>query len=421
MLTNRIHVMPTSNARIHVLPTGVKDVVGFYGSFYSGIKVDPIGFLIQDLMVGMLDKGTKRRNKYEISGILESCGAQLRIYSDGLRIGFFGYALRDDLPEVFTVLREQLEEPLFDASELDKLRTQAIAARKRAETNTRHRAENALNHVIYPRQHPNFVLDNAAEIEALQNFGVDDLKAYHAAHIGASDLSVSAAGDVNPEHFAQLAGQALNWMPENPHQSAIQDALQTRPGRTNTALDDRLNLDVCMGLPLPLTMQHPDYLPLYVGTYILGGNFSARLMSTVRDEQGLTYGIGASLSGITKEYSGLWQTLVTLSQENLERGMNATIEQIQLFAEKGITAAELDEKQTTLTGKYQVELGNSLGMARTMQQNLEDGYPLSWMDDYVTAVKNLTVDEVNEAIFRYVKPERLHVSVAGTLPEAPAA
>ncbi|GIS47852.1 MAG: hypothetical protein Ct9H90mP20_5220 [Candidatus Neomarinimicrobiota bacterium] len=30
--------------------------------------------------------------------------------------------------------------------------------------------------------------------------------------------------------------------------------------------------------------------------YILGGNFSARLMQTVRDKEGLTYGIGSSIS-----------------------------------------------------------------------------------------------------------------------------
>ncbi|GIS56662.1 MAG: hypothetical protein CM1200mP1_06000 [Candidatus Neomarinimicrobiota bacterium] len=34
-----------------------------------------------------------------------------------------------------------------------------------------------------------------------------------------------------------------------------------------------------------------------LGIYILGGNFSARLMQTVRDEQGLTYGIGSSIGG----------------------------------------------------------------------------------------------------------------------------
>ena len=43
-----------------------------------------------------------------------------------------------------------------------------------------------------------------------------------------------------------------------------------------------------------------------VGTYILGGNFSARLMQTVRDEQGLTYNIQSLVGGVDNGNDGYW-------------------------------------------------------------------------------------------------------------------
>jgi predicted Zn-dependent peptidase len=167
---------------------------------------------------------------------------------------------------------------------------------------------------------------------------------------------------------------------------------------------------------LPFGLQHPDYLPMYVGTYILGGNFSARLMQTVRDEQGLTYGIGSGLAGMTQEYAGHWQTNVTLSQENLEKGIEATQEQINKFVAEGITEAELEEKKTTLTGKYKVELATTAGLARTMQMNAEEGFNASWMDEYPESIQALTAQQINDVVQNHLHPDQLHIAIAGTMP-----
>ena len=51
-----------------------------------------------------------------------------------------------------------------------------------------------------------------------------------------------------------------------------------------------------LGQATGLRYRDPDALPLRVGTAVLGHGFTGRLMGTVRDREGLTYGIGAGLS-----------------------------------------------------------------------------------------------------------------------------
>lgn len=416
MFQDRTHRIQTKNAILQVLPTTVKEVVTWFGSFYSFPDVPSNAFLVQELMVSMLDKGTKKRDKFTIADELESRGAQLRFYSDGLRVGFFGRALKQDLPVVFEVLSEQLTQPLFDAEDLDKVRQQAIAGRQNALNNTRARAEEALNHALYTPDHPNYMVASEAEIAQLKTMNVDDLAAFHAAHIGANDFIMSVAGDIDPHVFRIIHQQYTESIPTHTATSSFETTGKAHAGRTEVALKDRTNLDVYWGQPLPITAGHPDYLPLYVGTYILGGNFSARLMNTVRDEKGLTYGISASLAGITKEYGGQWQVQVSLSQENLKTGIEATEAEIERFVLHGITEAELAEKKTTLSGKYKVELATTNGLARTLQQNAEDGFDPSWMDAYPEALEALTTEQVNTAIAQYLNPKDLHLAIAGTLP-----
>lgn len=417
MFLDRIKVLHTGNATLHALRTTVREVVSWYGSFYSFPEAnyaDPM--LLQEMMVGMLDKGTRFRDKFVISDELEKRGAQLQLFSDGLRIGFFGRALKEDLPAVFGVLGEQFNNPLFDLEEFNKLRLQTISARQRSLSNTRYRAELAMNHALYPKAHPNYNTPAELEIALLESMDVAQIREYHQKHIAANQLIISTAGDVDPEGFKDLVEQTFgHWHVEHRASVFAKEGV-INPGKTVTPLPDRQNLDVMFGIPTPVTTLHSDYLALYLGTYILGGNFSARLMNTIRDEQGLTYGIGASLSGVTQEYAGFFLVNVTLSQQNLEKGIEATMEQLRKWVLEGITEAELAEKKTTLAGKYQVEMATTHGLARAMQQNAEEGFPLSMLDAYVPKLEALTTEEVNRAIRKYIDPEALHLSIAGTMP-----
>ncbi|MFB6272605.1 MAG: M16 family metallopeptidase, partial [Salinibacter sp.] len=162
---------------------------------------------------------------------------------------------------------------------------------------------------------------------------------------------------------------------------------------------------------------HDDYTALYVGNYILGGDFAARLMSTVRDEMGLTYSIRSSLFGIATHYTGSWQTSITLSHDAVEEGIDATKDVIRTFVEEGATQDELDAKKTTITGSYAVGLATTERLAQSILTNAERGFEVSYLDDFPDEIRGLTLDEVNEAIRKYLDPDAIQEVLAGTRPE----
>ena len=404
--------------RLLILPTPVQQVVSLRGAVWAGLDLSAdLDDMALDLTTTLLDKGTTRRDRFAVAEALEDRGAELGFYADGLRVGFSGRCLAADLPDVLALLAEQLREPALDEAEFEKAKQQTAAGLRRTLDSTGAQAGGLLSRRLFPPDHPDYHPDPQDDLARLDRLTVEHVRDFHRRHVGSDALVLALVGDLDVERATAAATDALgSWAPHGHAATFAAEARPERPGRAERAIADRQNLDVRFGHALDVRRGDPDYLALFAGVYVLGGSFSGRLMSTVRDEQGLTYGVGSRLAGMSVEHDGYWRTSITLSQENLERGIEATLEQIRLFCEEGVTESELREKLTAIAGGYKVGLATTGGLAASLLVNAERGFPTSYLDDYPRLIEALTADEVNAAIRRYLDPEKLHVTVAGTLP-----
>ena len=408
--------------RVLMLPTEVDRVVSWRGSFMTNPDFEAGDTVLQDLTVALLDKGTEARDRFELARVLEDCGAKLDLSSDGLYVDVSGRALVDDVPDVLDVMADMLQTPQFHADEFQKARAQSIGQVQRQMENTGAQASGALTRRLFTDNHPNYTTAPETQIERLQALTVDDVRTYHDDHFGANEWTLVFVGDLDPDAITTAVDRAFGgWSPHDaPATHDTEPRSDIGPGRTAVPMPDKSNVDVRMGHALPIRRDHEAYVPLYVGNYILGGNFSARLMAQVRDEQGLTYHIGSGLSGVSTRYAGSWQVEVTLSQEAIERGIEAAEAVLRDFIEEGATEAELEGKKTTITGSFQVGLATTRRLAQSILTNAERGFGVEYLDAFPQLVNDLTLGDVNDAVRRYLRPEAMHRALAGTLPETEA-
>lgn len=414
----RVYEREAGPARLLMLPTPVRRVVSFRGSFYTYPDFAAGDEVLQMLTVRLLDKGTRRRDRFAIAEVLEDRGAKLQFHNDALRVSFSGRALREDVGDVLEAVAEQLREPLFDEGEFEKARRQVAAQLQRSMESTGGQAAAALSRRLYAPAHPNYTPDPQESLEQLQGLTVERVRAYHEAHFGSTGLLLVLTGDLDANEVERMVEARFgDWTsPEAPPRFDTAASPQT-PGRTSVPMPDKSNADVRMGHALDVRRHDDDYLPLYVANYVLGGNFSARLMTRIRDEMGLTYGISSRLVDVAREHEGHWQVGVTLSRENVERGIEATLEEVRRFAEEGIREDELRDKQTTITGSFKVGLATTGGLAATLLANAERGFDVGHLDRFPGEVEALSLQEINTAIERHLDPDRFHLALAGTAEE----
>lgn len=418
-LAPRIRDRTAGPARLLTLPTSVKDVVSWRGSFLTYPDLASGDDLLQELTVSLLDKGTEHRDRFALAQVLEECGAKLNLSSDGLYVDVSGRALVDDLPRVMDVLAEMLRVPAFNETEFEKARAQAVAEVQRRMEKTGAQASAALTQRLFAPAHPNYSEAPEEALHQLQQFSLDDVRAYHARHVGASEWTLAVVGDLEHDMVESVVADAFEgWSPhdvEPCHET--EPTPETEVGRSVVPLPDKSNVDVRMGHALSLRRDDEDYLALYVGNYILGGNFAARLMNDVRDEKGLTYHIGSRLVGVTARYGGYWQTNVTLSPDALEEGITATRDVIREFVEEGATEEELADKKTTITGSYTVGLANTERLAQSILTNAERGFDVAYLDRFPEEIEAVSLSEVNETVRRHLRPDDLHEALAGVTPD----
>ena len=401
----------------YVLPTNIKDVVTISGSFLGGTLYSPSkNPHISTFTAAMLDKGTFNKDKYEIGDVLDSVGAELKFGSTKHHIYFTGQCLKSDVNMVIEILAEQLKTPAFGNDEIDKLKTRMIGQLEQSLEDTKKQALISFLRILYPKNHPNYRYKTEESLDFIKAINQKDLKIFHDSAYGINTMNIAVAGDVNPKKFNEMIiNHFSDWKKQSINK--IDKKFEIKPVSKNVEtinIKDKTSADMYLGQYIGIDREHTDYYPLMLGIYILGGNFSARLMQTVRDEQGLTYGIGSSIGGSNFNTDGYWSTWGTFAPDLIEKGQKATIDQINKWYKKGVFEKELISKKSTITGSYKVALDTTSGLVSQILSNAERIKPISYLDDYVGIINNISLKEINNAISKYVDPSKLTLVTAGS-------
>ncbi len=400
------------------LKTSIEDVVTIRGVVGAGDVFNPPGqSAIADLTAGMLDKGTAGRDKFALAEVLEQVGATLNFGTGSHTLNFTAKCLRQDLPLVLALLAEQLRSPRFDPVEFDKLKQQFIGRHKRQMEDTGYRAETAFLRAIFPDGHPNRPPADDQYLADIQRATLDEVKAFHAANYGPAAARLVAVGDLDDAAIDNAVREAFTgWRGGRPIPPAPKAAGAAIARLERVMMPGKTSVSYVVGQPSGLRYADPEYQALNFGTAVLGsGFFSARLLDIIRNREGLTYGIGATLSADTYT-DGAWYIEGTFSPELLPQGVASVQRELQRFHDEGLSAEELANFKVTLTGTYKVALSTTGGLANALLNALQRGYGPEWIDDYPQKIEALTLAQVNEAIRKFLKPDAMVRVMAGTLP-----
>ena len=410
-----IDTEPVKGIRLLTLKRGT-GVVTMRGSMLGGDIYSTKNNRTADMVAAMLDQGTTNMSKFEISEKLESAGARLSFFNGQARVGFSGKFLSDDTNMVIGLLADQLKNPLFSKDELEKSKKRQIAGYKRSKESTRGNAMNDMLQAFYGSDHQNSPTNPDRAIEQIKKLTSEDLKDYHSKNYGLGSMVLVVVGDVDHVKMENLIKQSFDDWKQSPLKNKEEQKTGNKvANKAYVTMEDKTSTDFVVGTALGIDRYHPDYLPLYLATHTLGGNFSARLMQTVRVKEGLTYGINSALSGFGNSNDGYWMVGGTFSPKLLSKGESSTLREIKKWAEGGITQKELDVTKSTLIGGFQVGFDTTGGLAGGILNAAVVHNDLTYLDSYPNMLKSITLDQVNSAISKYISFDGLYQVAAGTI------
>jgi len=417
-LSDRIQRTKIAGIDLIVCPTKVKGFLTLVGALPAGRVFDsPELPGVAGLTASMLDEGTLKHNKFEISDLLTSHGAKLQFRPGDESILITGQCLTKDTAFFIDLLAEQLREPAFPNDELEKVKTQAVAAFQHAMDEPTGMASVELSQKLFPPGHPNYHRSYKEMVDAIRKPTVDDLRKFHQAVYGPHSCTLIVVGDIDTAQLQAAIEKGFSgWQGGTDYKRdfpPVASAGAKEP--TVLFIPEKTSVAYMRALPVNVRPTSPESIPLAVANQIFGGpTFTSRLMATVRDREGLTYGIGSTISGDTFT-EGSMTIIATFAPSLLDRGMASIDQQLKTYLEKGPTEDELSYHKQFLIGNYKISLATTEGIASQILSTIQQELPLSFLDQYPAKIGSVTLEQANAVFRKYIKPEEMTTVVAGTV------
>jgi len=399
--------------------TNVKDVVIILGVLPAGdAMVESGNIAIPTLSGMMLDRGTKALDKFAIADKLDNVGAEISFAVGVQSLEVRAKCLRKDLPMIIDTIAAELRTPALQVAEFSKAKQQFIGELEASAQNTGARSAEAFNRAVFPPGHPNRPHTLSEYIAAARTANIEEIRSFQAKYYGPAHMTLVVVGDVSDADTESEITKAFSgWSGGQDYVRPAKPASAAAASDVMVPLADKPSVTMLLGQATGLRYIDPDTLALRLGTAILGRGFTGRLMGTVRDKEGLTYNISASVAD-DSIVDGVWQISASFAPALLSKGVESTRRELVKWWTDGVTDQELAARKQGAIGGYFVGMSTTSGLAETILINTQRGFDPTWLDAYPKAVKALTRDQVNAAIKTHLNPSTMVLVETGSVPAA---
>ena len=146
--------------------------------------------------------------------------------------------------------------------------------------------------------------------------------------------------------------------------------------------------------------------------HILGsGGFTSRLYLEVREKRGLAYSISTGLFPL--DHAALiWGSSGTVNGRAAET-LKLVRAEWRRLAQKGVTAGELKDAKTYLTGSFPLRFTSTGRIASTLVSMQVNKLGLDYLDKRNGLIEKVTLNDVNRLAKRLLNPKKLSIVVVG--------
>lgn len=378
----------------------------------AGSAFDPLDASgLANLTAELLTRGTAKRSGPQLDAAIEFVGGRLGASAgrDGVTVSLA--VLKKDLQLGLDLLAEVLLEPTFPEAELKRKAKEIQAAIRRSEDEPPQVAARTLATLLYPG-HP-YGHPVVGTEEVVGKLTRDQVVEFYRRYYRPDALILTVVGDVGrAEIVKELSQRFGHWMASGQAPPTVPLAPATPPVLTRTVTRDLTQATVYLGRPA-IRRDHPDYYPLMVASYILGGGSASRLYTKVRDEAGLAYWVGSYLAA--RRYGASFLVSLQTRTDGVAEALRLIKTELTRMGQAPVSDHELALAKAYLTGSFPLRMDTSAELADLLVTVEEFGLGLDYPDRFKERVENVSAADVLRVARLYLDPATFSIVCVGKL------
>ena len=371
-----------------------------------------------ELLGALMQRGTASKTYQQLQDELTRLRADLSVSSTVGLIQLRVKTKRENLAEVINLLVDVVKNPRLDAAELEVLRRQVLTSIEGSLTEPQALVPLAVSRRLSPfdKADVRYVPTLAEELEMYRSVTIDEIGSLHRDFIGANVGEVAVVGDFDIDATKlQLTNALSGWKTETPYARIDRPANTKIEGNLERIqTPDKANAMLYSSRQFDLDDEAPEFAALDIGNFVLGGGtLSSRLGDRVRQQEGLSYGIRSSITGRHRDERTDFTLYAITNPGKIDKLMEVIKEELVRLKTDGVTADELDKAKAAYLQAEKVRRAEDGSLASALLGNMFNRRSMEFTAKYEQRIANLTLEDVNAALKKYIVPDELVTAVGG--------
>jgi predicted Zn-dependent peptidase len=390
------HKVPVANVTLVVKAGAGADTRGKFG--------------LASLTAEMLDEGAGARTALQLADAVDYLGAGLSTGSsfDASTVDLHVPAAR--LAAALPVMADVALRPAFPGKELARVRDELLASLVQVEDDPEQLVEVAFPRLVFGPAH-RYGTMAMGTASTLKGFTVSDLRQFHAQHYVPSASVVIVAGDVTPSRVMPLLESAFGaWQGKAPVVPPVAAAPQLtarriflvdKPGAAQSQV--RIGW---IGVP----RSTPDYFALRLLNTVLGGAFTSRLNTNLREDHGYAYGAGSAFQ--MRASAGPFYAEAGVQTDKTSEALTEFFKELDRIRAP-IPADELEKAKGYLALQLPRSFETTASVAASLSAMFVYDLPADFFATYTARLRAVTMEDVRRAAGKHIQPDKFAVVLIG--------
>ncbi|PCJ16272.1 MAG: hypothetical protein COB02_16600 [Candidatus Cloacimonadota bacterium] len=375
------------------------------GSFIDNKQLTGLSSLLASIQ---RDGGNSKMTPSQLDQYLEERGATISTNSGDMTNGASLKCLSADLKDVMPLYVSTILHPKFNKARFQLQKKLLLESIRRQNDEPKDVLRRKFTKLIY-KSHK---AGNTPNFKSIQNIKLSHIKLAHSTRFIPNDAQLLVVGDITLKKLKALLNKSFSsWKPTS-NSIKIDTTMKLDFKSEKVFIEmDTPQLNIRIGHK-SLKISNPDYFPLLIADYILGGGgFNSRLMQRVRTEMGLAYSIYSYIWGDV--YYGSMGVYCGTKTSGAVDSISEILKQIDKVRDEKVSQQEFDLAKNSMINQYVFKFSSKYQIINRILYFERKNLPENFMQYYLDSLKKVTIEDVQVAAKKYWKPKSLKILLVG--------
>ncbi len=398
----------SNGIRIYYFNDAEQPIIKLEFVFRAGAKYHP-NYQLASTVSKLIGEGTSKRTADEISTLIDGCGAILNTETGNEFASLKLVVLHKHLDKMLHLIAEILEDAIFPLEELDlylmKKQQELIINNQKVSFVARNR----FPALLFGENH---VYGRPMEWSDFQDVNRDGIIEFYETYYKSGLFDLFISGSIPQNLFDELEiyfGSRIGKKPD----SVKTEGFETASNRIHrVSFPDMVQNALRIGRLWP-SRRHADHAGLQVLVTLFGGYFGSRLMTNIREDKGLTYGIGAGVK-IFKEASMMFIG-TEVNADNYKQAIAEIESEIKKLQTDLVSDEELNTVKSVIQGSFQRGFDGSFARLDRFKELILNDLEMDYYAKHIESIKNLQPNDLRLLAANYLCFDDMHQLIVGKI------